>query len=150
MRVAIGDESATRTRRSRAVADASSPVRTEAWVGTFGPTPGMPPEQALLARLIVAWGNNVTWSNLHLTPIIRRARKAGAKLVVGTGFALLLARPFPGRWLVFMAIFLPWAYPASVSVIGWYWTLSPPIPTASSPLTSQPHGILIIGCNQVS
>jgi anaerobic selenocysteine-containing dehydrogenase len=57
-------------------------VRTEAWVGTFGPTPGMPPEQAEHARLIVAWGNNVTWSNLHLTPIIRRARKAGARLVV--------------------------------------------------------------------
>ena len=56
-------------------------VRTEAWVGTFGPVPGMPPEQAEHSRLIVAWGNNVTWSNLHLTPIIRRARRAGAKLV---------------------------------------------------------------------
>jgi len=56
-----------------------------------------------------------------------------AKLALGLGFALLLARPFPGRTLVFLAIFLPWAYPASVSVIGWYWTLSPPIPTAYSP-----------------
>jgi multiple sugar transport system permease protein len=55
-----------------------------------------------------------------------------AKLVLGVGFALLLARPFPGRAVVFMAIFLPWAYPASVSVIGWYWTLSPPVATAYS------------------
>jgi multiple sugar transport system permease protein len=55
-----------------------------------------------------------------------------AKLVVGIGFALLLARPFRGRALVFLAIFLPWAYPASVSVIGWYWTLNPPISTAYS------------------
>jgi multiple sugar transport system permease protein len=55
-----------------------------------------------------------------------------AKLIVGLGFALLLARPFRGRALVFLAIFLPWAYPASVSVIGWYWTLNPPIPTAYS------------------
>jgi ABC-type sugar transport system permease subunit len=55
-----------------------------------------------------------------------------AKLALGVGFALLLARPFPGRALVFMAIFLPWAYPASVSVIGWYWTLSPPVTTAYS------------------
>ena len=55
-----------------------------------------------------------------------------AKLVVGIGLALLLARPFRGRALVFLAIFLPWAYPASVSVIGWYWTLNPPIPTAYS------------------
>ena len=56
-----------------------------------------------------------------------------AKLALGVAFALLLARPFRGRTLVFLAIFLPWAYPASVSVIGWYWTLSPPIPTAYSP-----------------
>jgi len=54
------------------------------------------------------------------------------KLALGLGLALLLARPFRGRALVFLAIFLPWAYPASVSVIGWYWTLSPPIPTAYS------------------
>ena len=57
---------------------------------------------------------------------------SAAKLVLGLGLALLLARPFRGRALVFLAIFLPWAYPASVSVIGWYWTLSPPIPTAYS------------------
>jgi multiple sugar transport system permease protein len=58
---------------------------------------------------------------------------SAAKLALGVGFALLLARPFRGRALVFLAIFLPWAYPASVSVIGWYWTLNPPIPTAYSP-----------------
>ena len=55
-----------------------------------------------------------------------------AKVVIGVAFALLLARPFRGRAFVFLAVFLPWAYPASVSVIGWYWTLSPPIPTAYS------------------
>ena len=55
-----------------------------------------------------------------------------AKLVLGLGFALLLARPFRGRALVFLAVFLPWAYPASVSVIGWFWTLNPPITTAYS------------------
>jgi anaerobic selenocysteine-containing dehydrogenase len=57
-------------------------IRTEAWLGTFGAVPGMRPEQAAEARLIVVWGNNVTWCNLHLTPIINRARKRGAKLVV--------------------------------------------------------------------
>jgi multiple sugar transport system permease protein len=55
-----------------------------------------------------------------------------AKVAIGIGFALLLARPFRGRALVFLAVFLPWAYPASVSVIGWYWTLNPPISTAYS------------------
>jgi multiple sugar transport system permease protein len=53
-------------------------------------------------------------------------------MAIGVGFALLLARPFRGRALVFLAVFLPWAYPASVSVIGWYWTLSPPVTTAYS------------------
>lgn len=49
------------------------------------------------------------------------------KLAVGVGIALLLARPFPGRPLVFLAVFLPSAYPASVALIGWYWFLIPPV-----------------------
>lgn len=57
-------------------------VRTEAWVGTYGRVPGIPPEQAAGARLVIAWGNNVTWSNLHLMPVINRARRAGGRLVV--------------------------------------------------------------------
>src|SRR5206468_454823 len=60
-----------------------------------------------------------------------------AKLALGLGFALLLARPFRGRALVFLAIFLPWAYPAGVSVIGWYWTLNPPTITAYAPFMGQ-------------
>jgi anaerobic selenocysteine-containing dehydrogenase len=44
--------------------------------------PGIRPEQAEHAKLIVAWGSNVTWSNLHFVPIINRARRAGGKLVV--------------------------------------------------------------------
>jgi len=57
-------------------------IRTEAWVGTFGSAPGIRPEQAEHSKLIVAWGSNVTWSNLHVVPIINRARRAGAKLVI--------------------------------------------------------------------
>lgn len=58
---------------------------------------------------------------------------SAAKLGLGLAFALLLARPFRGRALAFLALFLPWAYPASVSVIGWYWTLSPPVATSYAP-----------------
>jgi len=58
-------------------------IRTESWLGTFGAVPGIRPEQVEHSRLIVAWGNNVTWSNLHLVPVINRARKTnGARLVV--------------------------------------------------------------------
>lgn len=57
-------------------------IRTEAWLGTYGAVPGIRPEQAEDARLVVVWGNNVTWCNLHLMPIINRARRKGARLVV--------------------------------------------------------------------
>jgi anaerobic selenocysteine-containing dehydrogenase len=57
-------------------------VRSEAWMGTFGAVPGIRPEQAALAKLVVAWGNNVTYCNLHFMPIVNEARRRGAKLVV--------------------------------------------------------------------
>ena len=57
-------------------------IRTEAWIGTYGTVTGIRPEQIEASRLIVAWGNNVTWSNLHITPLINKARRAGGKLVV--------------------------------------------------------------------
>src|SRR5215471_15460874 len=57
-------------------------IRTEAWLGTYGAVPGIPPEQVALSKLVVAWGSNVTFSNLHLMPVINAARRRGAKLVV--------------------------------------------------------------------
>jgi ABC-type sugar transport system permease subunit len=54
------------------------------------------------------------------------------KLAVGVGVALLLARPFPGRPLVFVAAFLPWAYPGGLALVGWYWFMLPPLHTAYS------------------
>ncbi len=57
-------------------------IREEAYLATFGPTPGMPPQQVSLARLIIVWGNNATVCNLHLVRHINAARRAGAKLVV--------------------------------------------------------------------
>jgi ABC-type sugar transport system permease subunit len=72
-----------------------------------------------------------------LVTLVYAAVTSTAKLILGLGFALLLARPFRGRALVFLAIFLPWAYPAGVSVIGWYWTLNPPTITAYAPFMGQ-------------
>ena len=57
-------------------------VRSEAWVGTYGAVPGCPPEFAEHARLNVVWGNNATATNLHLVRGIRRAKRAGGRLVV--------------------------------------------------------------------
>jgi multiple sugar transport system permease protein len=71
------------------------------------------------------------WSAL-LTTVLYFAVTTAAKLVLGVALALLLARPGRGRALVFLAVFLPWAYPGGVSVIGWYWMLNPPITTSYS------------------
>ena len=71
------------------------------------------------------------WAAL-LTTVLYFAVTTAAKLVLGVALALLLARPGRGRALVFLAVFLPWAYPGGVSVIGWYWLLNPPITTSYS------------------
>jgi multiple sugar transport system permease protein len=71
------------------------------------------------------------WSAL-LTTVLYFTVTTAAKLVLGVALALLLARPGRGRALVFLAVFLPWAYPGGVSVIGWYWLLNPPITTSYS------------------
>jgi multiple sugar transport system permease protein len=76
--------------------------------------------------------NDVDFWSALLTTVLYFAVTTTAKLVLGVALALLLARPGRGRALVFLAVFLPWAYPGGVSVIGWYWLLNPPITTSYS------------------
>ncbi|MBT4016843.1 MAG: molybdopterin-dependent oxidoreductase [Alphaproteobacteria bacterium] len=57
-------------------------VRGLAYASLYGGMPGTPMEQAQHSKLIVIWGNNVTVSNLHLSGLINKAKKNGAKLVV--------------------------------------------------------------------
>jgi anaerobic selenocysteine-containing dehydrogenase len=57
-------------------------VRSEAWAGTYGAVPGCPPEFAEHAKLNVVWGCNATVANLHLVRGIRKAKRAGGRLVV--------------------------------------------------------------------
>jgi ABC-type glycerol-3-phosphate transport system permease component len=51
---------------------------------------------------------------------------AAVELVVGLLTALLLWWRFWGRSLVFLAVFVPWAFPSSFSAYAWYWLLLPP------------------------
>lgn len=76
--------------------------------------------------------NDVDFWSALLTTVLYFAVTTAAKLVLGVALALLLARPGRGRALVFLAVFLPWAYPGGVSVIGWFWLLNPPITTSYS------------------
>jgi multiple sugar transport system permease protein len=76
--------------------------------------------------------NDVDFWSALLTTVLYFAVTTAAKLVLGVALALLLAWPGRGRALVFLAVFLPWAYPGGVSVIGWFWLLNPPITTSYS------------------
>ena len=55
---------------------------TAAWDSVFGEVGGIAYSELALSRLIVVWGNNITACNLHLTTLLRDARKRGARLVV--------------------------------------------------------------------
>lgn len=45
---------------------------------TMGTTAGMLPRDIVHSRFIVLWGTNTVVTNLHLWPLIQRARKKGA------------------------------------------------------------------------
>ncbi len=47
------------------------------------------------------------------------------EITLAIGIALLLNRPFRGRWLVRMLALLPWAIPSVVNGIMWKWILNP-------------------------
>jgi len=49
---------------------------------TLGTDTGFDPEDLEHSRLILLWGTNTVVTNLHLWPVIQRARKAGAQVVV--------------------------------------------------------------------
>jgi anaerobic selenocysteine-containing dehydrogenase len=57
-------------------------IRSAAYSGTFGATPGTPLQQVSQAKLIIVWGNNATSCNLHLMRQINAAKRNGGKLVV--------------------------------------------------------------------
>ncbi len=50
--------------------------------GLYGRVPGVALEDYVHSRLIVLWGMNPQASGIHLVPVIKAARAAGAKLVV--------------------------------------------------------------------
>src|SRR5262249_39896163 len=55
-------------------------IRSAAYLGTMGATPGTPVQQVSLSKLIIVWGNNATACNLHLMRQINTAKRSGAKL----------------------------------------------------------------------
>jgi multiple sugar transport system permease protein len=54
---------------------------------------------------------------------------ASLRLVLGVGLALLIWRLRRARSIVFIAVFIPWVFPAALSAFAFYWLLSPPFHT---------------------
>lgn len=52
------------------------------WFLHYGKNPASPPEKALHADLIIAWGINAKVTNIHFMPFVVEARRRGAKFVV--------------------------------------------------------------------
>lgn len=54
----------------------------EGFIATVGAALGPDPEDIPKARLIILWGTNTITSNPHYWPLIQKARRQGAKLIV--------------------------------------------------------------------
>ena len=111
------------------------PIAWEVWVSLtdFSPQNDGPARFVGFANYRRVLGDT-SFAHAALVTTVYAVATSLAKLALGVGFALLLARPFPGRALVFLIVFLPWAYPAGVTVIGWFWTLNPSAASAYSVL----------------
>ena len=69
------------------------------------------------------------------------------QFALGLGLALLLSREFPGRGLVQLLVFLPWAVPSFLSGLNWAWLFNPvtgPLPhwLTALRLMSAPENLL--------
>jgi anaerobic selenocysteine-containing dehydrogenase len=54
----------------------------QAWNLVYGKKLGTPTEDYRLAKLILAWGANIHGNNVHLWPMVEKARRNGARLIV--------------------------------------------------------------------
>lgn len=64
-----------------------------------------------------------TFHQVLLNTLIYLGSSTVAKAVLGLGMALALARPFPGRRLVYAALLLPFLFPIMLSTSAWYFLL---------------------------
>ena len=77
------------------------------------------------ANYVRALSDPFYWEAVRNT-VVLVALTATVEIVVGALTALLLWWKFWGRSLVFLAVFVPWAFPTSFSAYAWYWLLLPP------------------------
>ncbi|MBF0276507.1 MAG: molybdopterin-dependent oxidoreductase [SAR324 cluster bacterium] len=66
---------------SRLMATICSSGAKAGWNLHYGTLPASPPEKALDADLIIAWGINIKVTNIHFMPLVVQARRKGSKFV---------------------------------------------------------------------
>ena len=54
----------------------------DAWLSVYGRKFATPTEDFRFAKLILAWGANIHGNNVHLWPMVEKARRNGARLIV--------------------------------------------------------------------
>jgi len=85
--------------------------------GLYGKMPGVALEDYTDARFIVVWGCNPSATSIHLVPVIKEARRRGARLVVVDPRAIPLARqadlhiaPRPGTDVAVALALIHWLF----------------------------------------
>jgi anaerobic selenocysteine-containing dehydrogenase len=78
----VGDAFFARLGATELIRSVCGSAGSSGLAATMGVGPGLLPEELVNSRFIVLWGTNTLTTNLHLWPFIRKAREAGATLVV--------------------------------------------------------------------
>ena len=83
----LGQETADRAffaklRASRLGLTVCAAPTSAAAAGMYGKMPGVAFEDYVHAKLIIIWGANPKASNIHLVPILKKAKEAGAKIAI--------------------------------------------------------------------
>jgi multiple sugar transport system permease protein len=97
-------------------------IGLEAWFSVSDAGPGTDGTFIGPANFQYLAGLDSFWQAAGNTAIASGAGTA-IKLVLGLLVALALARPFPGRRLVYAAVFLPFIFPVVLGTIAWFFLL---------------------------
>src|SRR5215470_15516957 len=95
----------------------------EAWFSVSDAGPGTNGDFVGLANFQFLAGLDSFWQAVENTAIYAGSSTA-LKLALGLAMALALARPFPGRRIVYAALFLPFIFPVVLGTIAWFFLLS--------------------------
>ncbi len=77
-------------------------AKSAGWEAAMGKTPAPAPETVLESDLVIVWGANVVATNIHFVPLLKEAKRRGARVVMIDTYAnhtapladeLLLVRP---------------------------------------------------------